>query len=220
MSRIGSLFSKFRPSSKTPSSDAGDADDLRWLVVGLGNPGGDYARSRHNLGFMVVKRIADKIGAEFSRKRFNAIFAQGRLDGASVLLMQAQTYYNETGTSVAQSLKYFRIPIERLLIVHDELDLEWGEMRLKRSGGDAGNRGIRSIIAALGTSDFLRLRIGIKRPAEVSDTIDYLLDAMSPDELTAARQIVDRATEAAAAVLVEGPARAMNRINQRTPPSE
>jgi len=185
------------------------------MIVGLGNPGGEYRRSRHNLGFMVVERLAKRAGIELSRRNFSAIYGDRQFEGRRIFLVQAQTYYNETGPSVWSALGYFKIPPERLIVVHDELDLEQGQIRLKRGGGDAGNRGIRSLIDAMGTQEFLRVRIGIGHPADGTNGIDYLLDRLSDSKLQSLDDLIERAANAVVAVIVEGPSRAMSLVNQR-----
>jgi PTH1 family peptidyl-tRNA hydrolase len=217
MSPLKKLFDRFRSRSaaESPSRVPGKAAQ-RWLVVGFGNPGGQYRNSLHNLGFMVVDRLAARYRAKLSRRKFNALYGEAELDGHHLMLMQPQTYYNETGPSVASNLGYFKIPSERLIVVHDELDLERGQMRLKRGGGDAGNRGIRSLIEALGSGDFIRLRIGIGHPIEGKEDIDYLLEPMSAETRKWSEEVVERAADAVAAVIIEGLERAMGRVNRRS----
>jgi PTH1 family peptidyl-tRNA hydrolase len=165
---------------------------------------------------MVVDRLAKRSGIELSRRKFNAIYGDGQIEGRRIFLVQAQTYYyNETGSSVSSALGFFKIPPERLIVVHDELDLDEGQIRLKRGGGDAGNRGIRSLIEAIGTQEFLRVRIGIGHPADGTNGIDYLLDRLSDSQLHSFDDLIERAANAVVAVIVRGPSRAMSLVNQR-----
>ena len=177
MSRLSRLFEKFRPA---PAREPEKRSDVRWVIVGLGNPGEKYRRSRHNLGFMVVERIAEARGTGVAQSKFKGLFGAARLKtesgAADAIVLKPQTFYNLSGESVAPLLGYFRVPPERLIVVHDELDLESGRLRIKIGGGDAGNRGVRSITAALGINEFIRVRVGIGHPETAQDTRDYILE--------------------------------------------
>ncbi|MGA8569134.1 MAG: aminoacyl-tRNA hydrolase, partial [Candidatus Binataceae bacterium] len=173
MGRLGQMFSRFRSAragSESPPEKPEELREMRWVVAGLGNPGEQYHRSGHNIGFTVIDRLAEKCGARLDRRKFKGIFGEARIGSDrtgsdSVILLKPQTYYNLSGECVAALLGYYKIPAERLIVVHDEIDLEPRQLRLKRGGGDAGNRGVRSIAAALGTPEFVRVRVGIGRPA-------------------------------------------------------
>jgi PTH1 family peptidyl-tRNA hydrolase len=214
MGRVGNLFGRFRKGAKadrTAQSPSGPA----WLVAGLGNPGGQYGRSRHNVGFMTLDHLAGRHHVTLDRRRFNALCAEISIDGQAALLAQPQTFYNASGESVAAILGYFRIAPGNLIVVHDDLDLEAGRLRLKRGGGDAGNRGVRSIAASLGVTDFIRVRIGIGRPPGETESKDYVLRPMSAGELTGIDQVIERAADAVEALVMGGLERAMERFNQR-----
>lgn len=216
MSRFGRLFERFRPVRAQERDEAARGrDELRWLVAGLGNPGEQYRRSRHNAGFMVARRLAAKRGAVLSRRKFNGTYAEIRLDSTSAILLMPQTFYNRSGECVSAMLGYFKIPTERLIVVHDEMDLRMGQLRIKRGGSDAGNRGVRSIIESLTTPDFVRVRVGIGHLEGAGDDINYLLKPLTDDEMTAMEAIFDRAADAVAAVICQGLERAMNLYNQR-----
>src|SRR5216684_9043 len=161
LKRLFGSFRKTRSSSKV-ESDATAA--LQWVVAGLGNPGEQYARSRHNAGFMTIDRIAKSHGVELNRRRFKGLTAPVVLADQAAMLVKPQTFYNLSGECLADLLGYFKIPAERLIVVHDELDIEAGRLRLKRGGTDAGNRGVRSVAESLATPDFIRIRIGLGRP--------------------------------------------------------
>ncbi|MDT4920036.1 MAG: peptidyl-tRNA hydrolase, family, partial [Pseudonocardiales bacterium] len=142
------------------------ADD-RFLVVGLGNPGPRYAATRHNAGFLVVDLLADRIGGRFKAHKSSsgrADVLEGRLAGVPVVLAKPRSYMNESGGPVVSVARFFKIPLERIVVVHDELDLPFGALRLKLGGGDGGHNGLRSVSAALGAKDYLRVRFGIGRP--------------------------------------------------------
>ena len=216
MSRLAGLFARFRkagPAADTAEPRAETA--VRWIVLGLGNPGEKYHRSRHNVGFMVVERIARLRGVERRQRRFKALVCEGEVDAQRVLLALPQTYYNLSGESAAGLRSHLKLPIERLVVVHDDLDLEPGRLQIKLGGGDAGNNGVRSIAESLGTSEFLRVRIGIGRPAPGEDSKDYVLKPMVGREMASLEPLLDRAAEAVAAIITEGVSRAMSRYNQK-----
>ncbi len=215
MSRIGRLFDKFRPARPSEADSAGnDAGLERWMVVGLGNPGEQYRRSRHNAGFMTVERMAAARRADFSRRKFNGEYAEAREDGSILMLVRPETFYNRSGDCVAGIAGFFRIPPARIIVIHDDMDLPVGQLRVKCGGGDAGNRGVRSIAGAIG-KDFNRVRIGIGHPDGPEGDIDYVLRPLGRAEMTAFEPLFDRAGEAALAVIRDGLERAMNRFNQR-----
>lgn len=217
MAAIKRLFGAFRSSRESSKkSESETRSSIEWVVVGLGNPGDEYARSRHNAGFMTIDRIAKTNGVELGRrKKFKGLIAEVTLAGKSALLVKPQTFYNLSGECVADLLGYFKIPPERLIVVHDELDIEAGRLRVKQGGGDAGNRGVRSIAEALGATEFIRVRIGIGRPADPDENKDYLLRPMTAAERQALASNLERAASAAVAIAESGLERAMNRYNQR-----
>ena len=157
------------------------ADD-RWLIVGLGNPGAEYAGNRHNAGYMVADLLAARMGARFKRDRSGAVVAAGRLAGLPVTLGKPLTYMNRSGRPVAALRSFYKIPAERVLVVHDDLDIPFGAIRLKLGGGDNGHNGLRSVTAALGTRDYYRVRCGIGRPAGRMDAADFVLHDFSGPE--------------------------------------
>lgn len=153
-----------------------------FLVVGLGNPGSEYAGNRHNLGFMVVDEVARRMGVGFRTNKTDALLADYFGDDTRILLAKPQTFMNVSGGSVRLITSFFKISPERMLVVHDELDLPFGAVRLKDSGGSAGHNGIRSVIDTLGTGDFKRLRIGIGRPPGKKDPAKFVLEDFTVDE--------------------------------------
>lgn len=211
------LFQKFRPAPRQKDDEVGEPkEQARWVVVGLGNPGEDYARSLHNLGFRVIDRIAKAKGASFDRRKFKGLVAETEVGGAPALLVKAQTYYNLTGECVSAVLGYYKVPPSRLIVVHDELDLPAGRLRLKQGGSDAGNRGVRSITELLGTQDFIRVRVGIGRPPEGDDAKGYLLRGQGAQQRDAMEDWMARAADAVDSIVREGLERAMGRFNQRS----
>ena len=226
MAAIKRLFGSFR-SSRGKKSDAESHSSIQWVVAGLGNPGEEYSRSRHNSGFMTIDRIAKAKGVELSRRRFKGITAEITLAEKPALLVKPQTFYNLSGECISDLLGYFKISPNHLIVVHDELDLEAGRLRMKQGGGDAGNRGVRSIAESLGTTDFIRVRIGIGRPPgftiemepgrqpKTEENKDYLLRPMTAAERQALAPLLDRAASAVEAIASDGLEAAMNRYNQR-----
>jgi PTH1 family peptidyl-tRNA hydrolase len=214
MAALKRLFGNFRK-TKSAKNDSEAAATIQWVVAGLGNPGEPYARTRHNAGFMTIDRLAKIGGVELSRRRFKGLTAAATLAGESVMLVKPQTFYNLSGECLADLLGYFKIPAERLIVVHDELDIEAGRLRLKRGGSDAGNRGVRSVAESLATPDFIRIRIGLGRPPGAEPSKDYLLRPLSGAEREAFAPNLDRAACAAVEVIQNGLERAMNRYNQR-----
>ncbi len=212
------MFSRFRAAragADAQSARPEESGARRWLIAGLGNPGGQYDRSGHNIGFRVIDRLAEKSGAVLDRRKFNGVLGEAKIASEPAILVKPQTYYNLSGECVAAVLGYYRIPAERLIVVHDEIDLEPRQLRLKRGGGDAGNRGVRSIAGALGTPEFVRVRVGIGRPEAGREARDHVLHAMSREELDAFEASIERAADAVAAVITDGLERAMNLYNQR-----
>jgi PTH1 family peptidyl-tRNA hydrolase len=215
MSRFGRLFDKFRPAiGETGDTVSPGVGETRWLIVGLGNPGEQYRRSRHNIGFMAVERLAAARGADLTRRKFNGFYGEVRGDGVITMLALPQTFYNRSGECVAGMTGYFKVPLERVIVVHDDMDLTTGRIRIKRGGGDAGNRGVRSIAEALG-KDFNRVRVGIGHPGDAHGDIDYVLKPLGRNESSEFAPILDRAGEAALAVIRDGLERAMNQFNTR-----
>ena len=215
MSRIGRLFGGFR--RKTQSDEPAEAHStIAWVVAGLGNPGKEYAGSRHNTGFMVLDRLAREKQVEFGRRRFNGVTAEVDISGNRTILVKPETYYNRSGDCIAALLGYFKVPVERLILVHDELDLEPGRIRIKLGGGDAGNNGVHSVIEALGTPDFIRVRVGIGKPPPGDADHGHILRPVNRGGGSRPDETLDRAMEAIQSIVTDGLSRAMGRYNQRS----
>jgi len=215
MTRFGRLFDKFRPAQGADDDAASSVrGETRWLIVGLGNPGEQYRRSRHNVGVMAIERLAAPRGADLTRRKFNGFYGEARDAGVTVMLVLPQTFYNRSGECVAGMSGYFKVPLERVIVVHDDMDLPTGRIRIKRGGGDAGNRGVRSIAETMG-KDFVRVRVGIGHPPNDQGDVDHVLRPLNRDEAQEFAPILDRAGEAALAVIHDGLERAMNQFNTR-----
>jgi PTH1 family peptidyl-tRNA hydrolase len=184
------------------------------LVIGLGNPGAEYASHRHNIGFQVVDALARSHTMTFSRwKGSRAHVAEGRIAGSPILLAKPQTYMNRSGRAVHRLRWAKEIPMDQLLVIYDDLDLPLGRIRLRPEGGSGGHKGMRSIIQALGTQEFPRLRVGIDRPPGGMDPSDYVLQPFSEDEAPCLAETVDRAVTAVESWLTDGIGTAMDRFN-------
>ncbi|SCG43326.1 aminoacyl-tRNA hydrolase [Micromonospora inositola] len=178
-----------------------------WLVVGLGNPGREYAGNRHNVGFMVAELLAGRVGGKFGRhKRAVAEVAEGRLGfgGPKLVLMKPLTYMNLAGGPVAALAQFHKIPPGRVIAVHDELDIPYGQLRVKCGGGEGGHNGLRSMSKSLGTKEYVRVRFGIGRPPGRQDPADYVLSDFSPVERKELEFLVDRAADVVESVVTRG----------------
>ena len=184
-----------------------------WLVVGLGNPGPGYSGNRHNVGFMVLDLLAQRTGARFKAHKTRADVVEGRLAGERVVLAKPRSYMNDSGGPVASLRDFFKTPLERVVVVHDELDLPYGGLRLKLGGGDNGHNGLRSIRRSLGSGDFNRVRFGIGRPPGSMDAASFVLRDFGTTERKELELNVDHAADAVEAMLIEGLERAQNSYN-------
>jgi peptidyl-tRNA hydrolase, PTH1 family len=190
--------------------------DERFVVVGLGNPGPKYAATRHNLGYRVVGLLAERMAGRFKVLKLPSTrveVVEGRLAGHPVVLVRPLSYMNDSGGPVAGVARYYKVPPEQVVIVHDELDLPFGSMRLKRGGGDAGHNGLRSITAALGSPEYNRVRVGIGRPPGRKSGADYVLHEFPPAERAELPYEIDRAADAVEALVSVGLEIAQNEYN-------
>ena len=199
------------------------ADGSPWLLVGLGNPGREYAHNRHNVGFMVADRWVDRhvtpgVGAPW-REKFHARMAPLRLRGQRVVVLQPQTYMNRSGKSVVAAAQFHQVPPEQIVVVHDELDFEFGRVAVKKSGGHGGHNGLRDIITLSGFRDFVRIRVGIGRPPQGGNVSKWVLTNFDAHDEAELPEVVDRAQQAASAVITDGIKAAMNAFNQSSSPS-
>jgi PTH1 family peptidyl-tRNA hydrolase len=188
------------------------ADD-RQLVVGLGNPGPRYAGNRHNAGFFVVDLLAERIGGRFKAHKGRCDVVEGRLAGVPVVLAKPKSYMNASGGPIVAISRFYKVPVERITIVHDELDLPFGTLRLKRGGGDGGHNGLRSATSALGSREYTRVRFGIGRPPGRQDPAEYVLRDFAAAERKEVPYLVDRAADAVEALVAEGLDAAQNKFN-------
>jgi PTH1 family peptidyl-tRNA hydrolase len=184
------------------------------LIAGLGNPGRAYADTRHNAGYRVVNRFCDHHRVRLWRPRFNARVGTGRISQEKVIIIKPRTFMNLSGKAVAPALRHYGISLSELIVIHDDLDIPLGSIRFSRKGGDGGHRGLRSIIEELGSSEFVRLRIGIGRPEDDTDAADYVLSPPEEDERERFEEAIQLASQALDVMLVQGLDAAMNRYHR------
>jgi len=188
-----------------------------WLIVGLGNPGYEFAWTPHNLGFLVVDLLAERAGIRVERPEAKSYVGKGRIAHEEVALVKPQTYVNLSGMAVAELAERYEAPPAQILIVVDDVALPWGSLRIRERGSAGGHNGLKSVIAALGTDEFVRLRIGIQPEYPVGDLAAYVLHRMGKAERNAAVELVTLAADAVECAVGEGVRRAMNRFNRRAP---
>lgn len=188
-------------------------EDARYLIVGLGNPGRLYRGNRHNVGFMLVDRLADRLGVSFSRMESKALVTKAEYQGYRILLAKPQTFMNLSGQAVSSLTRFYKIPFEGLIVTHDDVDIPLGTIRIRAKGGSGGQKGMQSIIDSLGTEEFPRLRIGIDHPPGRMEAAAYVLRDFSKQEAEILFEILERAADAALYFVTEGLDAAMNQFN-------
>ena len=189
--------------------------DQAWLVVGLGNPGRDYEHTRHNAGARAAELLARNLDSRMGRSKFRALVAEARTDGVPLKVARPTTFMNESGQAVAPLARWYKIDPDHLIVLHDELDLPVGQLRLKKGGGTAGHHGLDSIVGSLGTKEFYRVRIGVGKPGDTGETVNWVLDRLPRAAAEALGVAEAEAGDAALAIIHEGLDRAMSRFNTR-----
>jgi peptidyl-tRNA hydrolase, PTH1 family len=185
----------------------------RWLVAGLGNPGRRYEGTRHNVGIMALEVLLERTGAALKRHKSGCLFADVSLGGERAVIARTVSYMNESGRPLRDLARFYKIPVESTIIVHDELDIPFGSVRVKVGGGTAGHNGLRSIASHFGSQDFKRVRIGISRPPGARGATNHVLDTFSASERRELGDVLARATDAVERILEAGAERAMNEVN-------
>ena len=183
------------------------------LIAGIGNPSPEYALTRHNAGFMAVDKISSVSGIALSRKKHGSVYGRGVFGGEDVLLVKPLTFVNLSGTAVRSFLKYYPLEAAEILVIHDDMDIPLGKIRIKAGGSSAGHKGIESIIKEIGTDNFARLRIGIGSPAGRSRGVNYVLGRFSPAEKEVLEDVLESCVSAAEEIMARGPESGMNRFN-------
>jgi PTH1 family peptidyl-tRNA hydrolase len=212
---LDALFRKIAEirSERQPDDTTTLPDRQPFLIAGLGNPGREYRDNRHNVGFMLVDRLAERLGVAFSRVESKALVTKADFQGNRLILAKPQTYMNLSGQAVGALMKFYKVPPEHLLVVYDEVDLPLGTLRLRPEGGSAGQKGMKSIIERLGTENVSRLRIGVGRPPGRKEAGDYVLQDFSKQERENLASILDRAADAVQTFVTQGIEPAMNLYN-------
>jgi peptidyl-tRNA hydrolase, PTH1 family len=184
-----------------------------FLIVGLGNPGRKFEHNRHNVGFMLLNRLAEKLGESFGRVESRALVAKATYQGQHILLVKPQTYMNNSGSAVSSLMRFYKVPLENLLVSYDDVDLPLGTLRIRPFGGSAGQKGMQSIIERLGTDEFPRLRLGTGRPPGRMEAADYVLQNFPPSEADLLAETLDRAVGATLTFIRDGLDKAMTLFN-------
>jgi peptidyl-tRNA hydrolase, PTH1 family len=191
------------------------------LIVGLGNPGIEYQFTPHNLGFLAIDRIANNLGVEVRNRQCRALTARAVIAGQPVILAKPETFMNLSGLSVRELVAEYQVDVKSdLIVIYDELDLPLGMIRIRQRGSSAGNNGMESILGALGTDEFLRIRLGIAPDRKVTDGVKFVLTPFRKAQLKVVDELLDTAAEAVEVILKEGPAAAMNRFNRKNEPGD
>jgi len=185
------------------------------LIVGLGNPGLKYKNTRHNIGFLVVREISKRLRINIKKRLYKGILGKGRFEGEEIALFLPQTYMNLSGEAVREIVKKDNIDNENLLVVYDDIDLKFGFIRLRKQGSGGGHKGLESIVRALNTSEFQRLRVGINRDDKPKDVVKFVLSRFDSKEKTLLKEVIDKATECALLWIKEGADEAMTKFNKR-----
>ncbi len=186
------------------------------LIVGLGNPGREYAATRHNVGFMALDRLAREIGVTVEKKMFKALVGRGQINSEKVMLAKPQTYMNLSGGAVSALMNWHKLTPKDLVVIYDDLDLPPGKLRIRPDGGSGGHKGMRSIIQALGTENFCRIRVGIGKPQQPGlESVDYVLSRFNGDDMEKVGEAIEQAVEAAFCIVRDGTEKAMNLYNRR-----
>lgn len=184
-----------------------------FLIVGLGNPGREYRETRHNVGFMLIDRLCERLGVSLTRMQSKALIGVGTLEGHKIILAKPQTFMNLSGQSVSGLVRFYKVPLANLIVAHDDLDIPLGTLRIRPGGGSAGQKGMASIIQQLGTQDFARLRIGIGRPPGRMDPSAYVLEKFMGEERNTLDLVMDRAIAAIEIFVRDGLEAAMTQFN-------
>lgn len=185
------------------------------VIAGLGNPGAEYAGTRHNAGFLLVDALAEHLGATDWREKFDALVAEARIGAEKVLLVKPQTYMNDSGRAISPIMNFYKLPVEDLIVAHDDMDIPCGTIRIRKKGSAGGHNGIKSILAAVGDEHFPRVRIGIGRPKPGWTVVNHVLSRFEGEDAAAVRQAIDYLIPAVECIVTDGPDMAMNRYNPK-----
>lgn len=183
-----------------------------YLIVGLGNPENDYANTRHNMGFNVINKLAEKYEISVNRNKFKALYGIGNVDGEKVMLLKPQTFMNLSGESVIEVVNYYKVDMDKVLVIYDDMDIEPGKIRIRKSGSPGSHNGIKSVTHCLNSQNFPRVRVGIGKPAD-NNFMEYVIGAIDEEDRNVLQDGVNKATNAVCAILEHGIDFAMNKFN-------
>ena len=184
-----------------------------YLIIGLGNPEEEYSKTRHNMGFNAINKIAEQYGIKVNKSKFQGLYESAIIEGQKVMLIKPQTYMNLSGECIKQFVDFYKIPNEDILVIYDDMDIEPGKIKIRKKGGAGGHNGMKSIIKMLGTEEFARIRTGIGRPKHNGDDINYVIWAIPEEEIPKLQDGVEKAKEAVIEILKNGIDSAMNKLN-------
>lgn len=184
-----------------------------YLIIGLGNPEKDYANTRHNMGFNVINKLSERFGIDVNKNKFKGLYGSGNVDGEKVFLLKPQTFMNLSGESVQEIVNFFKIPLENILVIYDDIDLEPGVIRIRKSGGPGTHNGMKSVVHFLNSQNFARVRVGIGKPDDAEDLIQYVIGAIDKDDEEKLEQGVCLAADAVEMIVKENIDKAMNSFN-------
>ena len=184
-----------------------------YLIVGLGNPEPEYSNTRHNMGFNVINKISQKYSIELNKSGFKSIYGKGIIENEKVILCKPQTFMNLSGDAVSEMVNYYKIPLEKIIIIHDDIDIEPGVVKIRKKGGPGTHNGMKSVAERLGSIDFPRIRVGIGMPKDKGDLINYVIGQVPVEQYLELTQGINIATEAVIEILKQGIDNAMNKIN-------
>ena len=184
-----------------------------YLIVGLGNPEVDYSKTRHNMGFNTINKIAEKYKISVEQKKFDALFGMGEIENEKVILLKPQTYMNLSGKSIIQVVNFYKIPYENIFVIYDDMDVEKGKIRIRKKGSSGSHNGMKSVVEQLGTEEFTRIRVGIGKPEFEGDTINYVIGAIPEEEIKILDEGAKKASEAMIEIIKNGVDSAMNKFN-------
>ena len=184
-----------------------------YLIIGLGNPEEEYSKTRHNMGFNAINKIAEQYGIKVNKSKFQGLYESAIIEGQKVMLIKPQTYMNLSGECIKQFVDFYKIQKEEILVIYDDMDIEPGKIKIRKKGGAGGHNGMKSIIKMLGTEEFVRIRTGIGRPEHSGDEINYVIGAIPEEEIPKLQEGVEKAKEAVIEILKNGIDSAMNKLN-------
>lgn len=185
------------------------------LIAGLGNPGKEYENTRHNVGFLTIDKIAEEVGVKITKKGFQSLYNLGQFEESKILLLKPQTYMNNSGNALREAREFYKIDTDKIIVIHDEMDLPLGRIKLKKDGGSAGHNGIKSIIPNIGSDNFARVRVGVGKPYDKNNVIKHVLSGFSKEERQQLPQVIESARDSVFAIIVSGIEKAMNEFNIR-----